>query len=67
MLLLRESQYEPLNRHAENIRTLSDAYGPGCWSIIYAADVRMRRQYMERVRRRLQGEAAPGLSRLPSV
>eukprot|EP00969_Alexandrium_andersonii_P247387 10932034-Alexandrium_andersonii.AAC.1 len=43
--------------YAELIRSYSEAYGPGCWSIIYTADVRVRRERMGRIRRRVAGEA----------
>eukprot|EP00969_Alexandrium_andersonii_P148887 6583181-Alexandrium_andersonii.AAC.1 len=51
--------------YAELIRSFSDAYGPGCWNIIYTADVRMCREHMERIRRRLQSEMRPLYDPLP--
>eukprot|EP00969_Alexandrium_andersonii_P015444 675157-Alexandrium_andersonii.AAC.1 len=56
MLLLGEVRSEPITMHAELIRSFSKACGPGCWSIIYTADVRMRCGHMERNQRRLQSE-----------
>eukprot|EP00969_Alexandrium_andersonii_P346059 15297358-Alexandrium_andersonii.AAC.1 len=56
MLLLGEVRSEPMTMHAELIRSSSESYGPGCWNIIYTAGVRVRREYMERIRRRLQSE-----------
>eukprot|EP00969_Alexandrium_andersonii_P274013 12110989-Alexandrium_andersonii.AAC.1 len=43
--------------YGELIRGYSEAYGPGCWGIIYTADVRMWREHMERIRRRLTSKA----------
>eukprot|EP00969_Alexandrium_andersonii_P305646 13510380-Alexandrium_andersonii.AAC.1 len=63
MLLLREPQHEQLNVHADNIRLLSDTCGPSRWNIVYTADVRMRRECMDRIRRRLQVELTSGISR----
>eukprot|EP00969_Alexandrium_andersonii_P012732 555194-Alexandrium_andersonii.AAC.1 len=40
MLLLGEATSEPMSMYAELIRSYSETYGPGCWSIIYTADVR---------------------------
>eukprot|EP00969_Alexandrium_andersonii_P196447 8679055-Alexandrium_andersonii.AAC.1 len=57
MLLLGESLSEPMTMYAELIRGYSEAYGPGCWGIIYAADVRVRREHMERIRRLPTSEA----------
>eukprot|EP00969_Alexandrium_andersonii_P120770 5339644-Alexandrium_andersonii.AAC.1 len=57
LLLLGEAQSEPMVMHGELIRGYSEAYGPGCWGIIYTAYVRMRREHMERIRRRLKLEA----------
>eukprot|EP00969_Alexandrium_andersonii_P127390 5630675-Alexandrium_andersonii.AAC.1 len=42
--------------HAALIRSYTEAYGPGCWGIIYTADVRMRHERMERIRRRLASD-----------
>eukprot|EP00969_Alexandrium_andersonii_P231115 10207458-Alexandrium_andersonii.AAC.1 len=44
--------------HAELIRAFSETYGSGCWNNIYTADVRVRRENVERIRRRLQSEIA---------
>eukprot|EP00969_Alexandrium_andersonii_P118795 5252890-Alexandrium_andersonii.AAC.1 len=46
-----------MSMYAELIRGYSEAYGPGCWSIIYTAEVRVRREHMERSRRRLTCDA----------
>eukprot|EP00969_Alexandrium_andersonii_P040884 1792413-Alexandrium_andersonii.AAC.1 len=57
MSLLGEAPSEPMPMYAELIRGCSEAYGPGCWGTIYTADVRVRREHMERIRRRLACEA----------
>eukprot|EP00969_Alexandrium_andersonii_P173274 7659807-Alexandrium_andersonii.AAC.1 len=56
MLLLGEVRSGPMNMHAELIRSFAGSYGLGCWSIIYPADVRTRREYVGRIQRRLQSE-----------
>eukprot|EP00969_Alexandrium_andersonii_P022212 971922-Alexandrium_andersonii.AAC.1 len=38
MLLLGQAPSEPMSMYAELIRGYSEAYGPGCWGIIYTAD-----------------------------
>eukprot|EP00969_Alexandrium_andersonii_P307675 13600603-Alexandrium_andersonii.AAC.1 len=43
--------------YGELIRGYSEVYGPGCWGIIYTADVRVRREHVERIRRRPTSEA----------
>eukprot|EP00969_Alexandrium_andersonii_P180829 7990855-Alexandrium_andersonii.AAC.1 len=57
MLLLGEAPSEPMSMYAELIRGYSGAYGPGCWGIIYTADVLVRRKHTGRIRRRLTCEA----------
>eukprot|EP00969_Alexandrium_andersonii_P093575 4133246-Alexandrium_andersonii.AAC.1 len=57
MLLLGEAQSEPMTMYGELIRGYAGSYGPGCWGITYTADVRTRREHVERIRRRLKLEA----------
>eukprot|EP00969_Alexandrium_andersonii_P152282 6734283-Alexandrium_andersonii.AAC.1 len=38
---------EPMTMYGELIRGYAESYDPGCWGIIYTADVRMRREHME--------------------
>eukprot|EP00969_Alexandrium_andersonii_P202303 8939001-Alexandrium_andersonii.AAC.1 len=57
MLLLREATCEPMAMCAELLRSYSEACGPGCWGITYTADVRARRDHVERIRRRRTSEA----------
>ena len=47
---------EPLVAYAEHIRNLSSEFGPSCWFLIYQADVRMRSEEFERIRRRYLAE-----------
>eukprot|EP00969_Alexandrium_andersonii_P025442 1111755-Alexandrium_andersonii.AAC.1 len=57
MLLLGEATSEPMTMYAELIRGFTESSGPGCWDIIYTAAVRVRREHMERTRRRLANDA----------
>ena len=59
MLLLQASKPEPLDLYGELMRTMSQTYGPSCWFLIYQADVRMRSEELERIRRRAASEAHP--------
>ena len=45
---------EHLDNYSEFLRTASQNYGPDCWFIVYTADVRMRSEQFERLRRRLE-------------
>ena len=53
MLLLEIADAERLDAYAGHIRDLSVQFGSDVWGIIYRADVRMRSEYMDRVRRQL--------------
>lgn len=52
LILLRASKIEPLERDGEMIRSLSQNYGDSVWFLIYQADVRLRSEHMDRIRRR---------------
>ena len=52
LLLLKASKPEPLDLYAECLRDLSQMYGQQCWFLVYQADVRMRREEMDRMRMR---------------
>ena len=56
-LLLEAVSAERLDGYAEFLSALAGRFGPKCWDIIYTADVHMRSEQFERIRRRLQ--AAP--------
>jgi hypothetical protein len=53
LLLLDIAKPAQLDSYAEIIRKQSEEHGPTCWSIIYQADVRMRSEEFDRIRRRM--------------
>jgi hypothetical protein len=56
-VLLDQIDREKLDAYAEHIRALSIRYAKGgndTWAIVYSADVRMRRERFERIRRVLE-------------
>jgi hypothetical protein len=56
-VLLDQIDREKLDAYAEHIRSLSIRYAKGgtdTWAIVYSADVRMRRERFERIRRLLE-------------
>jgi len=53
MLLLGAAKPAQLDSYAEHIRKQIEDYGQTCWSIVYQADVRMRSEEFDRIRRRL--------------
>ena len=53
-LLLDAVRPERLDRYGEHISSFLNTYGTECWFIIYQADIRMRSEQFERIRRRLQ-------------
>eukprot|EP00969_Alexandrium_andersonii_P244830 10818197-Alexandrium_andersonii.AAC.1 len=57
MLLLKQCSPEPLDLYGEHIRGLHEAYGNEAWFLIYQADVRMRSEEFDRIRRRLRADA----------
>ena len=57
MLLLQAIDPERIEAYMEHIKELHNRFGTECWGLIYKADVRMRSEQMERVKRDL--EAAP--------
>jgi hypothetical protein len=56
LLLLGAAKPAQLDAYAEHIRKQAEMHGPTCWSIIYQADVRMRSEEFDRIRRRLSIE-----------
>ena len=58
LLLLGAVLPERLDLYGEFLRGFVQNYGQGCWHIIYQADVRMRSEQMERIRRQLEIEKA---------
>lgn len=53
-LLLGAASAERLDSYCEHIRSLHSRFGPECWDLIYMADVHMRSEQFERIRRRLE-------------
>jgi len=56
LLLLKEVKPERLRLYGEHIRKLVDTYGEEVWFLIYQADVRMRSEEFDRLRRHLELE-----------
>jgi hypothetical protein len=54
LILLGAVTPETLDTYGEKIRSLHQQYGPQFWWVIYQADVRMRSEHMERLRRDLE-------------
>eukprot|EP00969_Alexandrium_andersonii_P179539 7936688-Alexandrium_andersonii.AAC.1 len=57
MLLLKQCSPEPLDLYGQHIRSLHETYGSEVWFLIYQADVHMRSEEFERIRRRLRADA----------
>ena len=53
-LLLGAASAERLDSYCEHIRSLHSRFGSECWGLIYMADVHMRSEQFERIRRRLE-------------
>ena len=56
-LLLSAVTAERLDSYCEHIRSLHSRFGADCWDLVYMADVHMRSEQFERIRRKL--EATP--------
>ena len=54
LLLVDAADPEHLDNYGEYIRGLHTNYGSECWFLLYTADVRMRSEQFERIRRRLE-------------
>lgn len=52
-LLLETVTAERLDNYCEHVRSLAARFGPECWDLVYQADVHMRSEQFERIRRRL--------------
>eukprot|EP00435_Cladocopium_sp_Y103_P040399 s39_g11.t1 len=59
-LLLETMTAERMDAYAEHIRSLSSRFGKHCWDLVYTADVHMRSEQFERIRRRLQSNPEHG-------
>ena len=62
MLLLKQVSVARLDEYGEFIRTMHERYGSKCWWLVYQADVRMRSEHFERIRRRLESKPEFGYS-----
>ena len=55
-LLMDLVEPETIDNYGEMVRGFSTEYGPRAWFIVYDADVKMRAEQMQRMRRRAEGE-----------
>ncbi len=53
-LLLGGFKPERLDLYGEHLRSFITKYGSECWFLVYQADIRMRGEHFERIRRKLQ-------------
>ena len=51
-LLLDIAEPEILDNYGEMVRAFANLYGPKAWFVVYTADVRMRSEHFERLRRK---------------
>ena len=63
MLLLEAADSERLEGYMEFIKDQHSQFGPEGWGIIYRADVRMRSEFQERIRRKLEESPSFGYTR----
>ena len=61
-LLLEVATAERLDAYGEHIRSLNSRFGHECWDIVYHADIHMRSEEFERIRRRLALTPAHGFT-----
>ena len=61
-LLLEVATAERLDAYGEHIRSLNNRFGHECWDIVYHADIHMRSEEFERIRRRLTLTPAHGFT-----
>ena len=60
VLLIDMAGPEVLDKYGELIRSFVSTYTPECWFLVYLADVRMRSEHFERLRRFAErGEQPP--------
>ncbi len=62
-ILLKIISPERLIAYQTRIRKFVTLYGPSAWPVIYQADVRMRSEHLERLRRRAEIRKDPQLTR----
>ena len=61
-LLLDSMSAERMDAYAEHIRSLATRFGRDCWDLVYTADVHMRSEQFERIRRKLHVKPDHGYS-----
>ena len=59
-LLLETLSAERMDAYSEHIRQLSARFGRVCWDLVYTADVHMRSEQFERIRRKLHANPEHG-------
>ena len=59
-LLLEAMSAERMDAYAEHIRQFAIRFGADCWDLVYTADVHMRSEQFERIRRRLHASPEHG-------
>ena len=52
ILLLGAVSAERLDAYHDHLRSLAQRFGPSCWDLVYVADVHMRSEQFERIRRK---------------
>lgn len=62
-LLLESVSAERLDAYHDHLRQLAHRFGPTCWDLVYVADVHMRSEQFERIRRRFLQEPQFGFTR----
>ena len=61
-LLLEIATTERIDGYCEHVRGMYQRFGQQCWDIIYTADIHMRSEEFERLRRRLTGDPLHGFT-----
>ena len=62
MVLLEVADPERLEAYMEHVKEFHHRFGTSTWGILYQADCRMMAEYMERIRRTLEGEPRHGFT-----
>ena len=62
MLLIQAADSERLDAYMDFVKDLNNQFSHECWGIIYKAEVRMRSEYMERIKRDLTANPKHGFT-----
>lgn len=62
MLLLQAADAERLDSYMDFVKDLNNQFSHECWGIIYKAEVRMRSEYMERIKRDMSSNPRYGFT-----